>query len=1112
MFLSINTSRTKTLGDPKMAQLSSPGVAVSVINESFYTPAAPGTVPLIVVTSAENKQNSAGTGIAPGTTKASAGTVYLLTSQADLGATFGDPIFEVDSGSNPVNAGELNEYGLQAAYSLLGVSASAYVVRADIDLNQLKGTATAPANNPANGTYWLDTAQSLWGIYEWNSNPITAPGGQTFTNKTPIVITDTSHVVSGSTIPKPGVGSIGSYAVVAVSQDITMYFKDTRGIWVELGSDDWQRAWPTVVSDALGTWITSKTFRINGTTITTGATHTVAGLAADIGTHVTGVTAAAVNGRLQLTSLNSIQIQEGVSNSITLSDIGLTAGTYYPPALQISKHTQIPLFKVTDPQSRPTGSVWIKTTQNNVGAHLFVKRWNSTTTVFDTINAPMYPNPSSALNGLDTTGGGANLPIGTLYVKTNIEQTADPLATATIYRRSATGATTIVSSPITSNTFTDAVTYTFEIAESQPGSNSMSSIVTVSFTGSESSSDADAIAGAIHSAGFDYITASVDNMNRLVIGHSQGGDFTISDSTGGHTPLVALGFTSTGFSATKNLFDSMDDGRSEYTASLWAPLSYTAGTTAPTTLTADGTLWYSSVVDEVDIMIHNGTTWVSYLDATNPYVAAAYDVSKTLDPSGPIVSATQPMNGDRSDGGDLVTGDLWVDSSDTANWGTVYRYNSDLKKWLLIDKADQNTEDGILFADARWSTSGVDVNPASIGELLTNNYIDPDAPDPALYPKGMLLWNLRRSGFNVKEFKQNYINTSLLSPRYPHGSGESMGPYYPHRWVTVSANRDDGSGAFGRIAQRKVVETALKATVNSNQDIRDEESRVFNLIACPGYPELISAMIGLNYDRGLTAFVIGDTPARLTPDATSLLNWGMNTKLALEDNDIGAVSYDEYMAMFYPWGFTSDNFGNNIVVPPSHMILRTIALSDQVSYPWFAPAGVRRGGITNASAVGYVNADGQFMSVALNTGQRDTLYQAEINPITFLTGTGLVNYGQKTRAKGASSLDRINVARLVCYLRRQLDRLAKPYIFEPNDKITRDQLKAAAESLMLELVGNRALYDYVVVCDTSNNTPSRIDRNELYLDIAIEPVKAVEFIYIPLRLKNTGEIKALGGA
>ena len=83
-------------------------------------------------------------------------------------------------------------------------------------------------------------------------------------------------------------------------------------------------------------------------------------------------------------------------------------------------------------------------------------------------------------------------------------------------------------------------------------------------------------------------------------------------------------------------------------------------------------------------------------------------------------------------------------------------------------------------------------------------------------------------------------------------------------------------------------------------------------------------------------------------------------------------------------------------------------------------------------------------------------------------------------------------------------------MFEPNDKITRDQVKAAADALLLELVGLRALYDFLSVCDETNNTPARIDRNELYLDIAIEPVKAIEFIYIPLRIKNTGEIAALG--
>jgi hypothetical protein len=502
------------------------------------------------------------------------------------------------------------------------------------------------------------------------------------------------------------------------------------------------------------------------------------------------------------------------------------------------------------------------------------------------------------------------------------------------------------------------------------------------------------------------------------------------------------------------------------------------------------------------MMVHDGSTWVGY---RNEY--------PDTDPLGPIVRATEPTT--QQDGStSLEDGDLWISTADMENFPTIYKYSAALVKWILVDKSDQSTDEGVLFADARYTVEGVDATSRSdtIADLLESDFLDPDAPDPALYPRGMLLWNTRRSGFNVKEFKRNYIDLTADNTRFDptlEGTGESMSAYYPHRWVTVSSNQDDGSGSFGAKAQRKVVVKALQALVNSNQAIRDDESRIFNLMACPGYPELIGELISLNYDRGLTAFVVGDTPAKLTPDATSLLDWGNNVNLALEDNQIGAVSFDEYMAMFYPWGFTSDNFGNNVVVPPSHMILRTMILNDQVAYPWFAPAGVRRGGITNATAVGYVDSEGEFNSVALNTGQRDTLYDVKVNPITFLTGSGLVNYGQKTRARAASALDRINVARLVIYLRRQLSVLAKPYIFEPNDKQTRDEIKGAVETLLLELVGQRALYDFLVVCDESNNTPSRIDRNELWIDIAIEPVKAIEFIYIPLRLKNTGEISGL---
>ena len=87
-----------------------------------------------------------------------------------------------------------------------------------------------------------------------------------------------------------------------------------------------------------------------------------------------------------------------------------------------------------------------------------------------------------------------------------------------------------------------------------------------------------------------------------------------------------------------------------------------------------------------------------------------------------------------------------------------------------------------------------------------------------------------------------------------------------------------------------------------------------------------------------------------------------------------------------------------------------------------------------------------------------------------------------------------------------MNEIGKQFVFEPNDQITRNEITNAIDSLMVDLVAKRGIYDYLVVCDLSNNTPARIDRNELYVDIAIEPVKAVEFIYIPVRIKNTGEI------
>jgi hypothetical protein len=1195
-----------------MAQLNSPGVSVTVVDDSFYAPAAPGTVPLIFVATAENKQNSAGTGIAPGTVAANNGQVYLITSQRELSDTFGTPVFQTDANNNPIHAGELNEYGLQAAYSYLGVSNRAYIVRANIDLKQLEASASPPNGPPNNGDWWFDTATTDFGIFEWNANTATA-NGQIFTVKYPTVITELDQL-DQSVVPNPPLssfGAIGDYAITAASTLNKLWFKKPRTIdgpagapkWVAVGSPAWVASRPTVQGSKVvsSTFLVSgQEFIINGLTIP--LSNDVRELVDNINSLGTTITAGLVNSRLEIYStgvaVNGINnvVLTGTGWANTATTIGILPKTYNPPALKISKHTEVPPWKITDTNtSAPTGSVWVKTTSPNAGANWSIKTYYSDQGEWVTRSAPLFENNQSALASLDPTGGGFKLPADSTYVKYNDDEVFPFEADFKVYVRRTTGVTSTTTVSLIS---TKALKFTLQ--ESVTGSALLTPAipllkpieVALADGAINATANANALATAINNAEdingkkYDNIIATIDPVsNRVTVTHKLGGeivfmdDNTISGTNSIETifePLPSNNFYKTvsainGVSTTNtsgeatltnvsdvngfyvgmaidgtgvplNTYIANIEGTGPYTVTmtnastfavssvnltgtkfvvtLWTSENdfhqgFIVGSDTPLeTDPVDGQLWYSSVIDEVDIMVHDGSDWVGYKTATSPFYSAT--PNDQTDPKGPIVAASKPTK--QSGGNALVTGDIWIDSSDEEKFPQIYTYDATQKKWFYIDNTDQTTENGILFADARLGTSGgtkeTDTTAAippngSIPELLASNYLDGDAPDPALYPKGMLLWNLRRSGFNVKKFVHDYVDNNESNPRVIglDGDPEPQTNYYPHAWISIAANQEDGAGEFGRKSQRRVVIQALQSLVNSNEQIRDDENRIFNLMACPGYPELVGEMVALNYDRRLTAFVVGDTPARLLPNNTSLSNWGTNMNLALEDGDKGLASYDEYLGFFYPWGYTSDNLGNNIVVPPSHMILRTISLSDNVSYPWFAPAGTRRGGITNATSVGYITAEGEFQSVALNTGQRDTLQEiCKVNPITFISGSGLVNFGQRTRARNASALDRINVARLVIYLRRQLTQLARPYIFEPNDKITRDEFKGTIESLMLALVGQRALYDFIVVCDHTNNTPDRIDRYELWADVAIEPVKAAEFIYIPVRLKNTGEI------
>ncbi len=341
-------------------------------------------------------------------------------------------------------------------------------------------------------------------------------------------------------------------------------------------------------------------------------------------------------------------------------------------------------------------------------------------------------------------------------------------------------------------------------------------------------------------------------------------------------------------------------------------------------------------------------------------------------------------------------------------------------------------------------------------------------------------------------FDNNKITFTLVDGSVDFVAGDTF---------TITATEVTVPNPLGETdAQRRVkIVTALQAAINANQDIRSPYFE-FNLVSCPGYPEVADEIQRLLTDVNIDyeAFGINDVPVNKTPEQAAV--WAMST----------ARVRSEYNAYYYPWCIVSNIDGTDVLVPPSAVAIRTIANSDNISYLWMAPAGEGNGDVVGVTKIGYVTGkigeNAKFVEVEINRGRMDILYEYDknINPIQFIPGRGFKLMGQKTSASSASALDRISTVRLVCDMKRKLRKGSFPFLFKPNDQITRDALKANADGILADYMSKRALYDYATVCDSSNNTADRIDRNEMYLNVAIKPKKDAEFIYIPIRVVNTG--------
>ena len=951
--------------------LLSPGAQITVTDESFSAGSGPGTVPLIFVATKQDKTTPDGTATAEGTTAATANNLYLISSQRELLQTFGNPDFN-EVGGSAQNGYPLNEYGLLAAYSYLGLANRAYVIRADLDLTELEPVTTAPAGDPADDTYWVDLNNFTAGIFEWDGSDWVEKDVDTYLNTSDANLDGTnlpSGYITGDII-----------AVWSASSDSAgSPFRGHVEYFVLDASADWQKL---------------------------------------------GAAGAA-------------------------------------PDFQWAPHTNVPAVNSTG-AALSNGDVWLKTTTPNNGLSINLKRFDATLEQFvDLGTVPVYEDSYNyySQTGVDATSITADTVVGFVDNTDGARTNGDPEAgdyqqdgaQADILLRQHNGESSV---SVTGGAYTP-------LTNATPTIDITVGITTVSVAGLSQTMTIDAFVAAVNSTALvtaeGIVASKSTDGTAVILTSTTGQDFSLDGSgTGAGTDA---GFTEgTAYSNFTDL-DSVTG------------VTYAADTTQPTGDTVYGTYWYDPSFD-VDLLVKNaGGYWDNADSVSNDVYVQADDPALTVSPS---------------------NGDVWVETDTGDDYPVLYRRISGA--WVVVDNADQTTPLGIVFADARptaetGTSAGTGINN---GDNASTPDLDSDAPDPALYPAGTLLFNTRASGRNVKVWTEDAVTDDLAATNEVD------------RWVSASGLNNDGSLITGTAAQKQVVIDALASTITTNEDVRND-TIFYNLIAAPGFTELLDEMVALNIDRKEQAFVVGDSPFHLSSSSTDLQAWATNANNAAGNGDDGLVTTDANLGVYYPSGLSTNVDGSEVVVPASHMVLRQMAFNDQVAYPWFSPAGFARGTISNASAVGYLNSEDEFVAVSLNEGQRDTLYTNKVNPIATLPGRGIVIYGQKTRYATSGALDRVNVARLVNYVRYQADQLAQPFLFEPNDSITRKAVKEAFDSFLAGLVTLRGVSDFLVVVDESNNTAARIDRNELWVDIALQPTQAVEFIYIPIRLRNTGD-------
>lgn len=299
---------------------------------------------------------------------------------------------------------------------------------------------------------------------------------------------------------------------------------------------------------------------------------------------------------------------------------------------------------------------------------------------------------------------------------------------------------------------------------------------------------------------------------------------------------------------------------------------------------------------------------------------------------------------------------------------------------------------------------------------------------------------------------------------------------YENIWSTNTQGFNPGSASWGQTAYQDAIDI-----------LRNKDQYDINLLFTPGLMDnlnghgaIVTRGINMCEDRGDIFYVIDPTYKGSTVGQAQQAAEARNTS---------------YAGMYYPWCQIPDpDLGRNVWVPPSAVISGVYSFNDLVAHPWYAPAGLSRGGLDTVIQT----------ERTMTQNDRDNLYIKSVNPIASFPREGIKVWGQKTLQKKQSALDRINVRRLLIDAKRFVALATKILVFENNTVETRARFVEIVDPYFRRVQAQQGLYDYRLVIDESNNTPDVIDRNEMRAQIYLKPAKAVEYLIVDFVVLPTG--------